>query len=280
MYQSNIKKATSVAFLLTINAKYAIMELTNINKHMNKYTKWYNNITDRAKNRKLDCYTESHHIKPRSLGGLDTIDNLVDLTPREHFICHWLLVKMTTGQEHHKMLNALRMMRAENLNQQRYTTKITARVYESIKQEYVELQSKKFTGKGNGMFGTQHTQEAKDKIRQKNLGKKLTAEQIENLKRAVTGKKKPPFTDEHKAKLSAAGSGKNNANYGKTASEETRKKIGDKIRGRKQTPEERIARGLANIGKKREKKLCIHCSQLIAVNTYPRFHGDKCKQKP
>jgi hypothetical protein len=247
---------------------------------MNKYTKWYNNITDKAKNRTLDCYTESHHIKPRSMGGLDTLDNLVDLTPREHFICHWLLVKMTTGQDHYKMLNALRMMRAENSNQQRYKTKITSRVYESIKQEYSELQSKKLKGKGNGMFGKQHTPEAREKIKQKNLGNKLTPEQHARLIANTTGKKKPPITEEHRAKLSAAKQGENNHRYGKTASEETRKKIGDRIRGRKQTPEERIARGLANIGKKREKRLCPHCSQLIAVNTYPRFHGEKCRFNP
>ena len=96
---------------------------------MNKYNQWYSNITERAKNRKLGGYTESHHKHPRSLGGSDEPTNLVKLTAREHFICHWLLVKMTTGQDHHKMLNALRMMRAEKQGQQRYNTKITARVY-------------------------------------------------------------------------------------------------------------------------------------------------------
>ena len=246
---------------------------------MNKYTKWYRNITENAKQRTLDCYTEIHHIKPQSLGGLDTPDNLVKLTPREHFICHWLLVKMTTGQEHHKMLNALRMMRAENPNQQRYTTKITARVYAKIKEEYAELQSKKFTGKGNGMFGKHHTQEAKDKIRQARIGNKLTPEQHARLVANTTGKKKPPITDEHRAKLSVAQSGKNNPRYGVEVSDDTRKKIGDKLRGRKQTEEEKLARSLANMGKKREKLLCPHCDQLIAVNGYARWHGENCQSK-
>ena len=152
------REAPQGAFLLTFVPINVIMELTNINKYMNKYKQWYANITERAKNRHLDSYTESHHIIPRSLGGGDEPDNLVNLTAREHFICHWLLVKMTTGQEHYKMLNALRMMRAEKQGQQRYTTKITARVYESIKQEYAELQSKQFTGTGNGMFGKHHKQ--------------------------------------------------------------------------------------------------------------------------
>ena len=271
------RKAPQGAFLLTFVSINVIMELTNINKHMNKYTQWYANITDRAKNRQLASYTESHHIVPRSLGGSDDADNLVDLTAREHFICHWLLVKMTTGQEHHKMLNALRMMRAENPNQQRYTTKITARVYENIKQEYSLMQRERIIGEKNPMWGKTHTPEAREKIRQKNLGNKLTVEQHARLVANTTGKKKPPITDEHRAKLSAAQSGKNNPRYGAEVSEDTRKKIGDKLRGRKQTEEEKLVRSLANMGKKREKRLCPHCEQLVAVNGYARWHGSNCK---
>ena len=245
---------------------------------MNKYNQWYSNIIERARTRNLDCYIETHHIQPRSLGGTDDLTNIVNLTAREHFVCHWLLVKMTTGQDHHKMLNALRMMRAVKPGQQRYSTKITARVYEKIKQEYAELQSKQFTGKGNGMYGKRHTQEAKDKISQKNLGKKLTVEQIKNLKKAITGRKRNTFSDDWRAKLSAAKQGKNNNRYGVTVSEETRKKIGDKIRGRVQTEDEKRRRGLANIGKTKPKKLCEHCNQLVAVNGYARWHGEKCKK--
>ena len=266
--------------MLTIVSKYAIIELTYINKHMNKYNQWYTNITERAKNRHLETYTESHHIVPRSLGGGDEPNNLVNLTPREHFVCHWLLVKMTTGQEHHKMLNALRMMRAEKKGQHRYNTKITARVYESIKQEYAKLQSESLKGKGNGFYGKTHTPEAREKIRQKNLGNKLTPEQHARLVANTTGKKKPPITEEHRAKLSVAKQGENNNMWGKTQSEDTRKKIGDKLRGRKQTEEEKLARSLANMGKKREKRLCPHCDQLVAVNGYARWHGARCRVKP
>lgn len=38
----------------------------------NKYTKWYNNIVSNAKKRSIiDAYKETHHIVPRSIGGLD-----------------------------------------------------------------------------------------------------------------------------------------------------------------------------------------------------------------
>ena len=61
-------------------------------------------------------------------------------------------------------------------------------------------------------------------------------------------------------------------------SEETRKKIGDKIRGRKQTDKEKEKRRVANLGKTRTKKQCQHCQQSVAVNGYARWHGNNCKQ--
>ena len=58
------------------------------------YEKIYNQIIDRAKIRVLEGYKEIHHIIPRCVGGTNDKDNLVTLTAREHFICHWLLVRM------------------------------------------------------------------------------------------------------------------------------------------------------------------------------------------
>jgi hypothetical protein len=260
------------------------VELTNINKYMNKYNQWYANITERAKNRYLDSYTESHHIVPRSLGGGDEADNLVNLTAREHFVCHWLLVKMTTGQDHHKMLNALRMMRAEKQGQQRYNTKITARVYESIKQEYAELQSKQFTGTGNGFYGKTHTEEARKRISEANKGRVQPLDEKEKqkaawAKRKELGVQRKPYDDEYKKERSKRYSGEGNPRYGAEVSDNTRKKIGDKLRGRKQTEEEKLARSLANMGKKREKRLCSHCDQLVAVNGYARWHGINCANR-
>ena len=249
---------------------------------MNKYKQWYANITERAKNRVLETYTENHHIVPRSLGGSDEADNLVNLTAREHFVCHWLLVKMTTGKEHHKMLNALRIMRAEKQGQQRYNTKITARVYESIKQEYSILQSKRFSGDKNPMYGKKRTQEMNDAVSRANKGRVPPKKQIDNLKavlaeRTANGIKRAPYSNEYKQERSKQYSGEGNPRYGAEVSEDTRKKIGDKLRGRKQTEEEKLARSLANMGKKREKRLCPHCDQLVAVNGYARWHGANCK---
>lgn len=54
-------------------------------------------IADRKRLGRPDGYFESHHILPRSLGGSDDSDNLIDLTPEDHFFAHLLLAKIHGG---------------------------------------------------------------------------------------------------------------------------------------------------------------------------------------
>lgn len=73
-----------------------------------KYQRWYDALMDRARAREIPaCYTEQHHIVPRSIGGTDLPVNLVRLTYREHFIAHWLLTKFSVGANLRKMQRAL-----------------------------------------------------------------------------------------------------------------------------------------------------------------------------
>lgn len=51
----------------------------------------------RGKSTIHEGYTESHHIIPKCLGGTDDHENLVRLTPEEHYLAHQLLVKMHPG---------------------------------------------------------------------------------------------------------------------------------------------------------------------------------------
>ena len=113
----------------------------------NKYTNLYTILTDRARNRVVEEYTERHHVIPQSLGGPDSKENLVDLTAREHFICHWLLIKMTAGEARSKMIYALQGMKAENRYQKRYSSAVTARVYERYRIEHAQVHSERMKGK-------------------------------------------------------------------------------------------------------------------------------------
>jgi hypothetical protein len=83
---------------------------------VSKYQRWHDHIIGRARHRILDPYKERHHIQPRALGGSDDPDNLVDLTYREHFLVHWLLIKLLTGYERRLMLYALNCMAMDHLS--------------------------------------------------------------------------------------------------------------------------------------------------------------------
>jgi len=185
----------------------------------NKYSKTYFAITSNAKQRITEGYTELHHITPQSMGGSNDKDNLVELTAREHFICHWLLVKMTEGKDRSKMLYALNGMKAENRYQQRYNTKITARVYETYRIEHAENHSKTMKGrpawnKGRILEGIEleeHRERTRnrkiDPIKQaegqrkrveKMTGRKQSAESSLKKSLALKGKSKGPMSEEQK----------------------------------------------------------------------------------
>ena len=72
------------------------------------YKKHYATLIERARHRVLEEYTEKHHIIPRCLGGTDDKENIVALTPEEHYVAHQLLVKMYPKE--HKLIYAANMM--------------------------------------------------------------------------------------------------------------------------------------------------------------------------
>lgn len=110
--------------------------------------------------------------------------------------------------------------------------------------EYRKMMSNITSGSGNGMYGKKHS--------------------LETL-----------------AKISAKNKGKPAVNKGKPMSEEQKRKQSEIMSGRKQDPA--LVRQRAETLKakqlKRERKECPHCKQLMPVNIYARYHGDKCKFK-
>lgn len=112
------------------------------------YKLHYNRLIKRAKSRDLDCYKEKHHIIPKCMGGSDNKDNLVDLTPREHFIAHLLLTKIYPDKI--SLANAIQMMCIQSPNQNRSMN----RMYGWLKEKFSEAQSKNQKGELNSQYGT------------------------------------------------------------------------------------------------------------------------------
>jgi hypothetical protein len=146
----------------------------------NKYTKWYNNIIENAQGRILIGYKERHHIVPKALGGYGR-NNIVELTAREHFVCHYLLTKMVDGVNKKKMFNALRKMGQCGHTQNRH--RMTSRQFEYLKKGLSEYNK----GAYNPMFGKTHSDDVKNLLSKLHTGKEISEWQISKIKEANTG---------------------------------------------------------------------------------------------
>lgn len=133
---------------------------------------------------KCGCiYVEKHHIIPKSEGGDNSSDNLVNLTAREHFIAHLLLARIYKDEKMWLALNRL-----VHGNNKKYT-KVGSRTYESMKKKVSSIMSSKRKGKSPWMKGRKHSEETKRKI--SNAKRNPSKETIEKLRMSHLGKKSP-----------------------------------------------------------------------------------------
>jgi len=204
-------------------------------------------------------YVEKHHIIPQCLGGSNRKNNLVNLTAREHFICHWLLTKCVSVNVE-KMHYALWLMMNTQNEHQTSRYKINSRVYQILKEKLAETFSKQHSGKvmseetkrkisetrkrkiAEGSLKVNENKEKYKLISEKKKGKKLSKETKQKISNGNKGKIR---TDEHKEKLSQL-------NVGKVVSEETKKKISERIKEDYKTGKRKKVAGMA--GKKCQTK--------------------------
>jgi hypothetical protein len=105
------------------------------------YKKIYDCLITRAKSRNLVEYTEKHHILPRSLGGSDNKNNIVKLTPEEHYLAHQLLVRITNNDP--RMVKAAVMM---------CRNRPSNKLYGWLRRRLANSKSAEMKGTGNTMF--------------------------------------------------------------------------------------------------------------------------------
>lgn len=242
------------------------------------YQKIYNQIIERGKTRKLDSYKERHHIIPKCLGGSNSKENLVELTAKEHYICHSILCEIYP--ENKKLKHALWCM-VNKINSPRY--KISSRTYERLKLERSALLSELFTGRNKGktyeeIYGTEKSIEIKE-IQSKNMSGE------NHPYYNVTGSNHPKFghtqTDKWKEEQSIRMSGENNGMFGKTHSDEFKAKQsrkqkgkGNSFYGRKHS--DATKKKLSEINKK--QFACKVCGKLVNRLNLIKWHDHNCKK--
>lgn len=117
------------------------------------YETIYNNLILKRQIEIPEGYTEEHHIIPRSFGGSDNKSNLVLLTAREHYLAHYLLMKMQIKNSYHyfSMVKAFLMMQVDNGTGLRY---IPAYKFEELRKIDSKRKSLEYIGNGNSSYGT------------------------------------------------------------------------------------------------------------------------------
>jgi len=165
------------------------------------------NIIERAQGRnpKVD-HLEKHHIIPRSMGGLK--GPIALLTPREHFIVHWLLTKCVSEPAHITKMNyALSRMRAGK--------KLTSMEYRIGREAIIKANK-------NRVF----SEETRLNMRNAALGRKVSEETKLKISLARRGKPGPPRSKEVIEKH-------RQAILGRKHSEETKLKRSISLKGKK-----------------------------------------------
>lgn len=147
-------------------------------------------------------YVECHHVVPRSEGGSDSEDNLVNLTAREHYFAHMLLARIYDDYNMWCSLWGLSNKWGRHRSCQHYV--ITSRHYERVRVEFAKRHSKLMKSrpipqacydalkrglkKSTRMLCKHHTEETKKKISLSRTG--------------LRWKNTVPYSKEHRRKTS------------------------------------------------------------------------------
>lgn len=235
-----------------------------------------------------DGMLERHHILPKSLGGTNDKNNLVYLTPREHFIAHLLLTKIHGGKDKAKMIFAFAKMCQCNPNQKRT---VNSRYFEMSKR----LMSLHCSGENSSFYGKTHSNETKKRFSEQKKGannpmfgkpapnRGITPAPLSNeAKHRISVAHKGKITsDETKLKMSIAAKGKpKSEEHKKNLSKINKGKTFEEIHGAEFAAEIKQKLSAVHKGKKQKELTCPHCNKAGRGNSMIRWHFDNCRFLP
>lgn len=112
---------------------------------------------------------ETQHIIPLACNGLDTPDNKVNLTTREHFIAHLLLQRIYKGTEFEASMTCACWRMATSKRQRKFF-KITSRLFEKLRMQVAIAASKRFKGKKKSISTRLKMKQPKSTIHKLHIG--------------------------------------------------------------------------------------------------------------
>ena len=198
-----------------MNIRNVITSVQHNEFFVNRYLKlleYCSIVNDNTK----DVYFEKHHILPKSIWPeYDKCnDNIIKLTARQHYIAHYILSKMFVGKNNSKMCFAFSFMISSNSNYKRYTSHL----YELSKVRISKIRKKSMTGERNPFYKKTHSAESIEKMRVASTGRKQSPETIEKRFKTIKGKPRPQNV---KDKISKSNKGNKSA-LGSKRSQDTK----------------------------------------------------------
>lgn len=165
------------------------------------YKMHYEKLIERAKNRQLTGYVEKHHIIPKCMGGKNNKENIVILTPEEHYFAHYILVKIYP--DNHRLLWAVMAMCNKTKTMER-----SNKPYGWMRRKFAETIAEKNRGQ-------KRSEESKKKMSEARIGRKFAPHSEETKIKMSEASKGKPKSEEHRIACSLARSGKKYGSHSK-----------------------------------------------------------------
>jgi hypothetical protein len=238
------------------------------------YEKIYYQIVRKAKSesrvKSPDIYYECHHIIPRCIGGSNNKDNLVLLTAREHFICHWLLSRIYTDNK--KLIYSFHAMCKQNKSGKRYIP--SSRVYAEAK----ELFNQTYIPWNKGIVGI-----SINPNRGKSMIEIFGLEKSNDINKRKSESLKKTFADPLIKKKMA--NRKLRSSYNMT--DDVKDKISNTLKNKYLTGsiqngmlgKKHSTNTLEKFKKPKNKITCPYCNKIGGQGNMVRYHLENCKNK-
>ncbi len=179
------------------------------------FFKYYELIKKSKRDTKDLLIYEIHHIIPKSLGGINDKSNLVNLSISDHILAHYYLSKCIKDENNKRKMYIAFWLMIHNKS----GYKLTPQQIEESKIEYRKIQTgrklseetkEKMRGPRPSLQGENNPNWGGKTITEKTLKKhsengkkrKWTESQREKFSKSMTGKKRPPKSEESKKKTS------------------------------------------------------------------------------
>jgi hypothetical protein len=196
----------------------SILEIYNLTlKKDIHYIKKYLNFIQTRKTVYVPKETHLHHILPKAKDMFPQYKNLKEyswngiyLTPREHFVAHWILSKAFPGSSQGRAF--YNMSNIHGIKKSKEYEKVKQlHISELIKNTQNPERNKKISNALKGkpktekhiqsLLGHKVSDETRKKLREINLGKKLTEDQKQKMSISRTGKTKSKNTIQSKLNI-------------------------------------------------------------------------------